>query len=349
MGGGRSGSNTAIVPCSLHRPPGGRHGIGVTPALFHRSAHEGRMAGEKKRSTSSEPVASTMPTMAPADCEAVATSPPATTGTAALRSAIASFTLEYFPSPDEAQPLWFGACKPKYQDALQKLAAAHRPHLHAAGAGAARWLADAESWPVAERAAACIYLDQMGRNCVAVGGANADGAENLKVGCDAIALALAERLDAECFGGSGGGGAPVGGGVAWTAATFCFFTLVLRHRRTAASMARSRELLELALGGGWAGGPAEHSDAARGLCARFLEETEEAIRAVAAEACIERALASDVPRVLQDPLTAGAPADNAFIEELQLRVLDERCVRSIYIKVDFVKIIIIIYQVSKVK
>ena len=285
-----------------------------------------------------------------ADREAMATSP--TTTAASLRSAIASFTSDYFPSPDEAQPLWFGARKPQHRAALQKLAAAHRPHLQAAaaaaaaGAGAARWLADAEAWPAAERAAACVYLDQMGRNCAAVGGANADGAEAQKAGCVAIALALAERLDAECFGG--GGGSPAGGGVLWTAATFCFFTLVLRHRRTAA-MARSRELLELALGGGWAAGPAEHSDAARGLCARFLEETEEAIRAVAAEACIERALASDVPRVLQDPLTAGAPADNAFIEELQLRVLDERCVRSIYIKVDFVKIIIIIYQVSKVK
>ena len=158
-----------------------------------------------------------------------------------------------------------------------------------------------------------------------------------------------------------------------TAAEFSFLTLVLRHTRRPDLMQQSLELLRNALngrlsnivaltaanssgagagagadvrakGGSASAGAAdegsdhdgdnEETDKGRWLLGRFVEETEDSIMGVAAEAYIERALSTDRPTLLNigtcksssQVTPSSLPPVLPPRTEHQMRVLDERCI-----------------------
>ena len=101
-------------------------------------------------------------------------------------------------------------------------------------------------------------------------------------------------------GGDGGGDGSVDTGselVRCSAPELCFFSLVLRHARTPSMMARSRALLEAALGGNYPG-VAIATVAARALAQRFVEETDELVRSIAVDRYIAQAMSTDEPSLI---------------------------------------------------
>lgn len=72
-------------------------------------------------------------------------------------------------------------------------------------------------------------------------------------------------------------------GVECGASEFCFFSLVLRHARTPATMARSKQLLELGLAGEFAPMVGITTDSGRQLCMRFIDETDDLIKTIRVE------------------------------------------------------------------
>jgi hypothetical protein len=138
-------------------------------------------------------------------------------------------------------------------------------------------------WQLLNRLRAAVFVDQMSRNCAAVG----EVSPRVRELADMVALGIASAVDAECFSQSAcvptsnstaglsearrGGGcddsaqpsvdhtnekAATAGGASTTRARlvcsvpeFCFFTLVFRHSNDVVVVKRSIELLEGALAG----------------------------------------------------------------------------------------------------
>ncbi|CAJ1384936.1 unnamed protein product [Effrenium voratum] len=145
-----------------------------------------------------------------------------------------------------------------------------------------------------------IFLDQTCRNFLSMqrSAAKIQAAEELKNLCDSVALPLALSVLAD-VGLQGSRLTQLG-----SVPELCFFSLVLRH-------SRQREFLRLAQGVLLA---LQRERPSGALCARFLEETQEAIDAIAVEAYLEEALTTHVPSPMRVPDFAP-----------RVSVLDERC------------------------
>eukprot|EP00040_Diaphanoeca_grandis_P030343 m.179233 g.179233 ORF g.179233 m.179233 type:complete len:827 (-) comp31964_c0_seq1:91-2571(-) len=253
----------------------------------------------------------------------------------AIEKKLSDFCRGWFPSADEAQPVWFGARKPKFKATVQDMVFKYVDLIDDL---VKRFDGEAEMvfahWSGRQRLMACIFMDQMARNRVAI-----QPLAQAKVHCaDVVALALAASIDADFFGGStstatktlidsgGDGPSSCPPGLACTAAELCFFSLVFRHNRQPATMTRSKQILEEALVGKF-NSVVLDTDAGRSLCGRFIDETDELAKSIIAEKYIERAMTQDKPYVLNDGQFMS-PLTPAQADTFNLTVLDAKCIQA---------------------
>ena len=164
----------------------------------------------------------------------------------------------------------------------------------------------------------------MGRNAFAIGRLS----DAARLQCDAVALDIVKQVDAECFQPGHASKPPL----CLNAIEFCFFTLVFRHTRQYGEITRSRELLEGALDGSIQG-VGTMTQAGRGFCERFLDETQEVYRTKRAQEYIERAMATDAPYTLHSlrgpKVPPSTPGTARVGSSSSMQVLDTVCVDTV--------------------